>query len=188
MSKVLISEVYQITNRVTGQVIKFLKSANDTAGEYLEMEATYLPFSSEPPLHYHPAQEEFFQVEEGELTVRLNGEIRIYRKGARVHIKPNIRHSIWNSGFKPTIVNWKVVPAMNTEQFLRTMSWLSNQGKTDKKGMPSFPVLLFLLQKYRKTFRLDTPAGILLQLLYLLLLPTFFIRNYKNRFNNPSHL
>lgn len=187
MNEFFISDNYQITNNVTGQVVKFLLSDEDPAGQ-LEMETLYIPFSAEPPVHYHPYQEEYFQVLEGELTVRLNGEVKIYREGAIIHIKQHVRHSMWNSGFKTALVSWKVMPAMDTENFLRTMTWLSNSGATDTKGVPSLPNMVFLLRKYRKVFRLDKPPQRLLSLLYMLFTPVFFLLHYKRKFNNPTFL
>lgn len=187
MKEFFISDHYQITNKVTGQVVKFLPSDNDAAG-ILEMETIYTPFSAEPPVHYHPRQEEYFQVLEGELTVRLNGEVKIYREGAIIHIKQQVRHSMWNSGFKVALVSWKVMPAMDTENFLRTMTWLSNNGETNAKGVPPLLAMIFLLQKYRKIFRLDMPPQLLLSILYVLLTPVFLLLHYKRKFNNPTFL
>ncbi|SEW21817.1 cupin domain-containing protein [Chitinophaga arvensicola] len=172
----------QITNHVTGQVIRFLPSAEDNI---LEMETTYRPFSQEPPVHYHPFQEEYFQVLSGELTVRLDGEIKTYREGAFIHIKPRVRHSMWNGGLKPAIVSWSVSPGMNTADFLQTMFLLSNEGATNAAGVPALPVMLFLLRKYRKVFCLDKPPAILLQLLYALFMPIFLIQHYPRRFHRP---
>lgn len=187
MNDFFISDNYQITNKVTGQVVKFLSSDDHAAG-LLEMETSYMPFSAEPPVHYHPYQEEYFQVLEGELTVRLNGEVKIYREGAIIHIKQYVRHSMWNSGFKTTLVSWKVIPAMDTENFLRTMTWLSNNGETNAQGVPLLPSMVFLLRKYRKIFRLDKPPAFVLSILYVLLTPVFCLLHYKRKFNNPTFL
>jgi len=40
----------------------FRKTGVDTDGELLEMEARYPTNSSQPPYHYHPYQEEHFEV------------------------------------------------------------------------------------------------------------------------------
>ena len=46
-----------ISNPVTGQSIRFLQTREDTAGDLLEMEASFQPNSVEPIPHYHPKQE-----------------------------------------------------------------------------------------------------------------------------------
>jgi mannose-6-phosphate isomerase-like protein (cupin superfamily) len=170
-----------IKNLVTGQAIRFI----ETDGNSLEIQSTYLPFSVEPPIHYHPFQDEYIQVVEGELTIRMNGEINVYRQGSLIHIPKNIRHSTWNSGFRETIVNWRVEPAMDTAVFLRTMARLSNEGATDSKGRPSFPVMVYLLKRYGRTYRLEQPAYLVQQFLYVLLFPIFCLKKFKSRFNNP---
>jgi quercetin dioxygenase-like cupin family protein len=183
MTHAHVTAAWQITNHITGQVIRFLPSPEDGS---LEMETIYRPFSQEPPLHYHPCQEEYFQVLSGELTVKLNGEIKIYRQGAMIHIKPQVRHSMWNAGLKPAVVSWRVSPGMDTADFLQTMFLLSNEGATNTAGVPALPVMLFLLRKYRKVFRLDKPPAILLQLLYALFMPIFLVQHYPRRFRRPS--
>ncbi|RFS22570.1 cupin domain-containing protein [Chitinophaga silvatica] len=172
-----------IKNVITGQIVKFLTS--DTGSDTLEMESLYLPFSIEPPVHYHPYQDEYIKVLEGELTVRMDGEINIYRSGSAIHIKKNTRHSIWNSGFRETIVNWKVDPALETAEFLRTMTQLSNSGETDVQGVPSLHVMVYLLRKYNKIFRLEQPREVTLRMLYLLFSPVFCLKKFRKKFNNP---
>ncbi|WP_214226068.1 cupin domain-containing protein [Pedobacter sp. B4-66] len=175
----------EIANRVTGQVIRFIQTAKDTNGELLEMESLYPLFSKEPPVHFHPHQEEYFKVLKGELTVRIGNESRIYRSGATIKIKPGVRHSMWNEGLMDALVNWKVYPAMDTEHFLTTLTQLANTGKTNDTGVPPLPILVFLLKKYNQTFRLaKIPMGVL-TVMSILFKPLFKVHNYKNKFNQP---
>jgi len=175
----------EIANRVTGQVIKFIQTANDTNGELLEMESLYPLFSKEPPVHYHPHQEEYFKVLKGELTVRIGNEARVYRSGSTIQIKPGVKHSMWNEGLMDALVNWKVYPAMDTEHFLTTLTQLANTGKTNDAGVPPLPILVFLLKKYNQTFRLaKIPMGIL-SLMFILFNPLFKAHDYKKKFNQP---
>lgn len=164
-----------ITNKITGQRIRFIRTAEDTGGELLEMETVYSSFSDEPPIHYHPAQEEFFQVLSGELTVRIDADVKIYRTGAVIHIAPGLRHSMWNSGHLEARVNWKVYPAMDTANFLISLTALANMDRTNKKGIPSLPVMVFLLNKYKTSFRLQKPAMWLIRLLYLVFSPAYLL-------------
>nr|WP_068891448.1 cupin domain-containing protein [Pedobacter panaciterrae] len=175
----------EITNKITGQVIRFIQTAKDTNGELLEMESLYPLFSKEPPIHFHPHQEEYFTILKGELTVRLGGEIRVYRSGSTIHIKPDVKHSMWNEGLMDCVVNWKVYPAMDTENLLTTLTQLANNGETNNAGVPHLSVLVFLLKKYNQTFRLaKLPIGIL-NVLSILFKPVFQACNYKSKFNQP---
>ncbi|MFD0792715.1 cupin domain-containing protein [Mucilaginibacter litoreus] len=172
----------QITNQVTGQVFRFLQTSADTNGKVLEMETVYAPFSDEPPLHYHPQQNEYFKVLAGELTVRLNNEIKSYKPGAVIHIKPGIRHSMWNAGIIETVVNWKVEPALDTEHFLKVMTALANGGHTNNKGIPPLPQMIYILKKHNKSFRLAKPKTGVIGTLYVLLKPVFALCSYKKKF------
>lgn len=172
-----------IINKITGQEIYFVATGTGIKGQSLDMLATYPAFSPEPPAHYHPHQEEFFGIIEGELTVRLNGEINVYREGDMVHIKKGVPHSVWNAGFGVTRVNWKVFPAMDTAHFLTTLTQLANEGKTNTKGIPSLPVMLFLLKKHHHTFRLVKPPAFVLWLMAIILQPVFYLCGYKKRFS-----
>src|SRR4051812_5026717 len=47
--------------------------------EVLEVEALYAPGGSPPPKHFHPEQDEHFEVLSGELRVHIDGEERTLR-------------------------------------------------------------------------------------------------------------
>jgi len=85
-----------ICNPVTGQDIKFLQTNGDTAGTLLEIETTYNAHSKEPAAHYHPYQTEDFRVITSELTVRINGQLKILKPGDSLHIPAYQVHAMWN--------------------------------------------------------------------------------------------
>ena len=146
-----------IHNPVTGQSITFLQTRRDTNGTLLEMEATYAPRSHEPPSHFHPGQQEYFQILAGELTVRIHGVEKVLHAGDSFHISANVPHTMWNAGDLETIVNWKVLPAMQTEYMLETIAGLARDGKTDATGMPSLLQTALMLGHFAREFRLTKP-------------------------------
>ena len=83
-----------IANPIVGQNIKFLQTAKDTQGKLLEMEASYRPYSKEPPPHYHPQQQEDFIILKGQMTVRLEGKILLLNENDTLHIPANTIHSM----------------------------------------------------------------------------------------------
>src|SRR5262252_10073188 len=106
----------QIQNPIARMSIRFLQTSKDTNGKLLEMEATYSPHSIEPAPHYHPHQEEDFTIVSGEMTVRMNGQLKILKAGDQLHVPKNTVHSMWNNSSETTaVVNWKVTPALTTE-------------------------------------------------------------------------
>lgn len=161
----------EIYNPKNGQRIKFIRTAKETDGALLEMETTYNPQSSEPVAHYHPFQNEDFTVVSGELTVRINGALKVLNPGDRLHIGKNEIHSMWNASLKETVVYWKVQPAMETEYFLETVTGLAFDGRTNQKGIPNILQLALTAGKYSNVFRLSKPPFALQQLLFWVLKP-----------------
>ena len=170
---------HDITNQVTGQVIRFITTGSESNGALLEMESVFPCFSYEPPSHFHPVQEESFEVRAGELTVRINSEIRTFRAGERVMIKAGVCHSVWNAGSKDSLVCWKITPALETAEFLTILTSLANTGHGNGQGFPKFPLMIYLNKRYRDSFRLAGLNGAALTVLSLFLYPVFLLCNYK---------
>jgi quercetin dioxygenase-like cupin family protein len=97
-----------IANPIVGQNIKFLQTAKDTEGKLLEMEASYRPYSKEPPPHYHPYQAEDFIIIKGQMTVRLQGKILLLNEKDTLHVPAGTVHSMWNNSGSTATINWKV--------------------------------------------------------------------------------
>jgi quercetin dioxygenase-like cupin family protein len=168
-----------IRNSVTGQDIQFIKTGRDTNGELLEMITTYNAQSKEPVPHYHPYQEEDFTVLEGELTVKINGQLRLLKQGDQLHIAKNEVHGMWNASQHKTVVNWKVQPALHTEHLLETGTGLANDDKLNKAGMPHILQVALMANKFKNEFRLSKPPFLLQRILFALLTPFAYIAGYK---------
>jgi quercetin dioxygenase-like cupin family protein len=143
-----------IHNNKTGQTLEFITTSNDSNGKLLEMCATYKPHSKEPPLHYHPMQDEQFVILEGEMCVRMNGKVITLKQGDSINIPRNTIHSMWNNSDKKAVVRWSAMPALKTEYFLETLMELSNNNKTNNQGKPSLWKSAQLALKYRNELRL----------------------------------
>lgn len=148
-------------NMKTGQTLEFVTTAEDSGGALLEMISTYAPHSTHPPAHYHPFQYEHFTVLEGELTVRLNGKTIILKPGYSIGVPKDAVHSMWNASDQPTVVRWKVTPALETEYFLEALMNLSNEGRTDDTGKPALKDTAQLMQRYSQEFRLAKPPYVI---------------------------
>ena len=161
----------KINNPAAKLSIHFLQTAKDTGGRLLEMESTYQAGSIEPAEHYHPCQEEDFTVLQGELTVKMHGQITVLKPGDSLHIAPGVKHSMWNGSNSNTVVNWQVRPAMHTEHLLETAAGLASDGKVNKKGMPSILQVALMANKYSKVFRLSKPAFAVQKVVFVILSP-----------------
>jgi mannose-6-phosphate isomerase-like protein (cupin superfamily) len=125
--------------------------------EALELEATYAPDGSAPPKHWHPAQDEHFEVLEGGLRTRVEGEQRDLGPGEEIDIPRRSVHQMWNPGPEPAQVLWRTSPAGRTEQWFRAIDRLHREGRVGSNGMPGPLAFGVLLTEYRDVFRLAGP-------------------------------
>lgn len=168
-----------IINPVTGQQLTFLQTSADTQGQLLEMESLYPAHSIEPPAHYHPIQQEIFTVQKGQIKVRMNGTVTTKKAGDEFRIAPNTVHSMWNDSDEETILNWKVAPALQTEQFFRTTYGLAQDGKVNAEGSPNLMQASLLLSQYFNEFRLVKPSYPVQRLVFGILKPIASMMGYK---------
>jgi quercetin dioxygenase-like cupin family protein len=168
-----------ITNKKTGQQIKFIQTSDDTGGELLEMESFFQPNSTEPVPHYHPLQEEDFTVLEGEITVRINGQLNVLKQGDRLHLKKNQVHSMWNHSNKTARVNWKVMPASDTEYFLENGIGIANEKKTNEKGMPGILQAALLANRFSHVYRIARPPYAVQKIVFATLTPLSYLAGYR---------
>ena len=118
--------------------------------EALTATAEYGAGGSPPPAHYHPAQDERFEVLEGRLSVRLGGEEeKTLRPGDVLEVPRGTRHAMWNSGDTTAKVRWRTSPPGRTEEWWRLLDGLVAAGR--KPGPLTMAKPLF---EYRDVFRL----------------------------------
>lgn len=169
-----------IDNRKTGQQIRFIQTSDDTGGELLEMESLFQPHSTEPVPHYHPFQEEYFIVLEGEINVRLNGQLKILKQGDQLHLKKGQVHSMWNHSSQKVRVNWKVIPASDTEYFLENGIGIANHKKTNKQGMPGLLQVALLAKRFSHVYRIVKPPYVIQKILFTILSPFSYLAGHRS--------
>jgi mannose-6-phosphate isomerase-like protein (cupin superfamily) len=133
----------------------------NSSPELLEVEGTWGPRGKPPPAHYHPAQDEHFEILEGTLTARVEGEERELRKGEVLDIPRGTRHQIWNQGGETTRAIWQTRPAGRTEQWFRSIDALIREGRVGSNGMPGPLAFGVYLTEFRDVFRLGTAPDVL---------------------------
>ena len=126
-----------------------------------EVEATYGPLGSPPPGHFHPAQDEHFEVLAGTMRVKIDGEERDLTAGETVDVERGRVHQMWNPGQQPARVRWRTAPAGRTEQWFRAIDALHREGRVGRNGMPSPLAFGVMLTEYRDVFRLAGPDWLL---------------------------
>ncbi len=146
--------------------------------EALEVEALYSPHGSPPPKHYHPGQDEHFEVLEGSLRVRVDGEERGLDAGARIEIPRRAVHQMWNPHDEPAHVLWRTSPAGRTEQWFRALGALHAEGRVGRNGMPGPLAFAALLTEYDDVIRIAVGPEAPLRIALTALAPLGRARGY----------
>ena len=99
----------------SGNYLRFIRTADETDGALLEMESTYREGAAMPAAHYHPAQDENFEVLEGTVTTIIDGVETSHAVGETFHVPPGAVHQM--VGEAGSRLNWQVRPALKTAEF-----------------------------------------------------------------------
>lgn len=129
--------------------------------ECLEVEATYLAGSSRPPRHWHPMQDEHFEVLTGTVQIEIDGTTRELGGGESIEIPRGRTHRLWNDHSEPARVVWRTSPAGRTEQWFRAIDAIHSKDRVGRSGMPSPLAFGVLLSEYRDVLRLTGPDVLL---------------------------
>ena len=147
----------QISNGA-GMSLRFLRTANDTGGELLEMEATYEPASVKPPEHFHPNQVERFEILEGTMHALIGGEERELNSGDTIEIEARVPHSMWNEGPGQAKTLWQTRPALRTEDFFETLFEIARDGSATAQKPGLLRTAVFA-SEFRNEFRATAPPA-----------------------------
>jgi quercetin dioxygenase-like cupin family protein len=147
-----------------GETLKLTPSETVTivssSPDALEVEAEYGPNGSPPPPHFHPAQDEHFEVLAGQLTARLDGEERTLSAGDTLDIPRLQKHQMWNAAGAEARVRWVTSPAGRTEEWFRSVDRAVRAADGKMPGPLAFGTLL---TEYRDVFRLAAAPDALLR-------------------------
>jgi quercetin dioxygenase-like cupin family protein len=143
----VISTGQSLTNPVTGETLVFRKTAADTHGEAVVVEAYVEPHGAVAAAHVHPEQEERFEVLAGELEFRVGKQKLVAKPGDRVVVPPGTAHRFRNVGEETAHFVCEVRPALGFEQLIETMFALAADRKVNRKGMPN-PLRLAVIARH----------------------------------------
>jgi mannose-6-phosphate isomerase-like protein (cupin superfamily) len=91
--------------------LKLVRIAEDV----LVMEGSYSGEGGLPPQHFHPRQDEHFEVLEGSVRALVDGVERRYSAGDSFDIPAGTTHSMAGDG--RARLHWEVRPALRTAEF-----------------------------------------------------------------------
>lgn len=160
--------------------LRFIQTASDTEGELVEVEVTYPPKSERPSLHYHPHQEERFEVLSGIIKARIGEQEFEYQAGDRFVVPPGSPHWMHNISDEVSRVNWQTRPALKTGAFFETVWTMRKDGRIGKTG-PGLLQAAVIGREYSREFRLVRPPYILQRLVFRFLAPLGRLLGYSAR-------
>ena len=146
-------------NPVTGELLRFVETSAETGGEYVIVEAVVEPGGFVAAAHLHPHQTERFEILEGTVGFRVNGEEIVVAAGETVSVPPGTGHTFWNAGETDAVFRCEVRPALQFERLIETMFALTADGKTTKKGMPNPLRLAVIANAHFDDVRLPFPPA-----------------------------
>ena len=141
------ADIYRLTPHETVTV-------RSNAPHLLEVEGRWDPHGSAPPPHLHPAQDERFEVLEGELHAVVAGRALTLGPGETLEIPRGTVHKMWNPGGVPTRAVWRTSPAGRTLEWWRAIDALNREHPPGRLGIPSPPRLAARLREYDDVMRL----------------------------------
>jgi quercetin dioxygenase-like cupin family protein len=141
----------------------------------LIVEAEYGPRGSPPPPHYHPDQDERFEVLTGVVHAVTDGKEHTLREGDTLDIPRGTVHRLWNPGDVPARVTWRTAPAGDTLDWFAALDATGREGP----GRPSPLALAALLTRYRGVLRLAQRPRFLVSAALSLLAALGRLRGYR---------
>jgi quercetin dioxygenase-like cupin family protein len=148
-----------IENPVTGERLVFKETSAETNGEHVLFECFVKPSGFVAAAHVHPYQQERFQVIEGSVTFRIDGQEITAEPGDCILVPAGRKHQFWNAGDEEARFACEVRPALEFERLIETMFSLAQAGKTNRKGMPNPLRLAVIARAHFDTVRLPFPPA-----------------------------
>jgi quercetin dioxygenase-like cupin family protein len=145
-------------NPVTGVRIRFLHTAEETDGEFVEADC-FWPRKPRPDAGIHPGMQERIEVISGELEFWLDGDRRTLRPGEEAIVVPaGTPHCGWNAIDEEVHFRLRFEPALRWEFFIEKLFALTREGRTDEEGDLSPEELERFLAEFEQEI-LPAPSG-----------------------------
>jgi mannose-6-phosphate isomerase-like protein (cupin superfamily) len=136
--------------------------------------------------HMHPGLVERFRVEDGELTLLLDGRKSVLGVGEEVEIQPGVWHDFWNEADRTAIVRVEVTPGERFAHLLETLFGLAREGHVDNRGMPRPLQLALLATEFSDVIVFRKPPIAVQRSLFGILAPLARRRGYRGTYPSLS--
>jgi quercetin dioxygenase-like cupin family protein len=140
-------------NPVTGEYARVLEhTAERAVGELLAV-----PGAAVAGPHFHPAQEERFEVEDGVMGYRLGDHRGELRTGGAVTVPAGEVHDWWNAGDGNLRARVSVTPPGSFAAMIGAVWGLAVVGRTNRKGMPRLVDAALLAEAFAHEIVFERP-------------------------------
>jgi quercetin dioxygenase-like cupin family protein len=159
----------QFHNPHTGERITLLATADETGGELTRMEIRVRPGPADwvGPDHFHPIQEERFEVLAGTPVFRVEGKERTARPGEVVTVPVGVPHIFRNGEAGELHMISEYRPGLTSvETFFATFFGLAADGKVNRRGRPGLLQSVLTLWEVRDYFVVTKPPPIVQRVLF----------------------
>jgi len=148
-----------IEHPVTGERFTFLKTAQDTGGEYSRYEVRVRPHGFVAAPHVHPLTEETFEIQAGTWAFAVDGKETRIGPGEGASIPVGTPHAWWNAGEEEGVAIVEFRPALKADEFFESFFGLAQDGKVSAKtGLPNLLWMALILRYYRDFLYLARPS------------------------------
>ena len=130
----------ELINPKAGTKTVFTATAASTDGEFVEIEMTYPPNSSPPPLHLHPSQDETFTVLAGSMQ-GVSGEDEFTISVGEVLEVPRGTPHKMQATADGAVVRWRTAPALRTGEMFCALYEVARDNDWDPDVMALFEVI-----------------------------------------------
>jgi mannose-6-phosphate isomerase-like protein (cupin superfamily) len=155
------SEPHVIVNPLSGEQIRILRTAAETAGAVLDWELLLAPGGRVPSSHAHPEQTETFTVVEGRMKFRVGWRRLIVTSGQTVRVPPGTVHHFANAGSIPALVSVESRPALAMEELLETAAAMAQEQHAARRALPRpMDLALFMTDFEREVRAPFLPRGL----------------------------
>ncbi len=148
-----------IENPLIKDRITFIKTSEETNGQYLLAQLELAPHGGNP-MHYHTTFTEKFEAVTGQLHVMVKGEHKVLEPGQSALVPLLAHHRFFNPSDTPVTALIEVRPARQFEEMLRIAYGLARDGKTNAQALPKSIWHLALLFQISESYTPGLPLPI----------------------------
>lgn len=142
-----------IENPHFGERVRFLKTAPETGGQFVQYESWLAPRGSVGVPHLHPVQESRFRVVSGRASFLVNGNQVELGPGETLTVGPRTPHFLWNAGDSEAHLIIEFHPGLLKQEYFETSFGLTRDGRYNLSGLRNVLQFAVMTAAYRKESR-----------------------------------